>query len=78
MDVGYRDGWRCARCLRKVRTYPPGQSGPDAFHCDHIVPWSQGGSDDPSNLQTLCRDCNLRKGNRIRSYVHPSRRGIVR
>ncbi|MET0106125.1 MAG: HNH endonuclease signature motif containing protein [Sedimenticola sp.] len=28
---------------------------------NHIKPKSQGGSDDPSNLQGCCRLCNLRK-----------------
>lgn len=29
---------------------------------DHIVPLSRGGANDDSNLQTLCRRCNSRKG----------------
>ena len=31
---------------------------------DHVVPWSQGGKTEYSNLQMLCRECNRRKGNR--------------
>lgn len=53
-----RDGWRCVSC---------GHSAKDAgvtLHIDHIQPRSKGGGDEPENLQTLCRDCNLGKSNR--------------
>lgn len=29
---------------------------------DHILPLSRGGTNDPENLQSLCRDCNAYKG----------------
>lgn len=29
------------------------------------MPISKGGKTEPDNLQTLCHDCNIRKGNDI-------------
>lgn len=31
-------------------------------HIDHITPIARGGTNDPTNLQLLCPDCNRRKG----------------
>lgn len=48
-----RDGHRCRSC----------GSSRD-LSIDHIHPFSKGGCDEDWNLQTLCRPCNSRKGNR--------------
>ena len=48
-----RDGYRCLEC-----------GSPVDLTIDHIQPVSWGGSNDPSNLQTLCRGCNSVKGDR--------------
>jgi 5-methylcytosine-specific restriction endonuclease McrA len=47
------DGYRCKWCGTQHN-----------LTVDHIIPWSKGGGDDPENLQTLCRSCNSRKGDR--------------
>lgn len=47
-----RDGYRCVWC-----------DSEEDIELDHIVPFSRGGSDSESNLQTLCRSCNRSKGN---------------
>jgi 5-methylcytosine-specific restriction endonuclease McrA len=49
-----RDDWTCVRCgTHKHLTV------------DHIVPVSKGGTDDFSNLQTMCQPCNSSKGARF-------------
>ena len=40
---------------------PPGNEG----QTDHIQPRSKGGSNDPSNAQHLCRDCNIKKSDKV-------------
>lgn len=46
-----RDGYRCRHCGRA-----------DYLEIDHVEPWALGGSDEESNLQTLCSRCNRAKG----------------
>lgn len=48
-----RDNYQCVTC------------GSDQhLSLDHIVPISRGGTDEESNLQTMCRPCNSTKGAR--------------
>ena len=43
---------RCACCTKKIDV---------GFHMDHIMPLAKGGKNDDSNIQLLCKECNLKK-----------------
>lgn len=49
--VAARDAWRCQICHNLVDS---------SYEVDHIKPFSEGGSDHPSNLRLLCRACHGR------------------
>lgn len=49
-----RDGHRCVTC-----------DTTESLTLDHVYPWSKGGTDNPENLQTMCRPCNSRKKDRV-------------
>lgn len=51
--VFQRDNYQCKAC---------GQTQLETeLNIDHIIPLARGGSNDISNLQTLCRTCNQSK-----------------
>lgn len=55
-EIFERDGYTCVNC---------GSTEKESLEIDHIKPISKGGKTEPDNLQTLCHDCNIRKGNNI-------------
>lgn len=57
LKVFNRDKYRCVECGRS-----------EDLTIDHVIPKSKGGTDELGNLQTMCKACNLRKGN----YHEPS------
>jgi len=55
-EVFKRDNYACKEC---------GQTKKESIlHCDHIIPVSQGGTDELDNLQILCAECNLAKSDK--------------
>lgn len=52
-EIWERDNFTCQTC--GSRQY---------LTIDHIIPESKGGKTEKDNLQTLCKACNARKGNR--------------
>jgi 5-methylcytosine-specific restriction endonuclease McrA len=62
-NVFSRDDYRCQMCGRNADEHKV------VLHIDHMLPVSRGGSDDISNLITLCSDCNMGKGTDAISVV---------
>jgi 5-methylcytosine-specific restriction endonuclease McrA len=52
-----RDRYRCIACGRN----PAAEPGVE-LHIDHILPVSRGGDNEMANLRTLCRECNVGRG----------------
>lgn len=52
-----RDGYRCRICGRSQNT--------TLLEVDHIYPIAKGGKTTYENLQTLCHNCNVKKGANI-------------
>lgn len=64
-----RDDYRCRYCgiritkLREWHIYANRWIG--LIHVDHVIPRCKGGTDDPENLVTACRYCNLTKYDQV-------------
>lgn len=56
-----RDGYTCCLC---GNTKEP--------EVDHFIPVTRGGTNDPSNLWTLCHDCNKKKAFGMPTAAHRS------
>lgn len=58
-----RDKYKCKLCGIKVQIKDSNKS--NSAHLDHILPLSKGGAHTYSNIQTLCFECNVNKGNKL-------------
>ncbi|MGB6294665.1 MAG: HNH endonuclease [Rivularia sp. (in: cyanobacteria)] len=52
-----RNKYQCQSCGK--------QYGETSLTIDHIIPLARGGSNDISNLQTLCFTCNRKKTDKL-------------
>lgn len=66
-----RDGYHCKSCGKGDRAAK--------LNIDHIIPIARGGTNDISNLQTLCGSCNSQKkhyyDDRFQRYFDTNRSG---
>lgn len=65
--VKYRDRGKCVCCGRDLSGILDCEDQ-NSIHYDHIVSLKDGGINDVSNIQLMCRSCNLRKSSN--SYTH--------
>lgn len=57
-----RDNYQCQSCGKK--------NTKSRLNIDHIIPLATGGSNDISNLQVLCSQCNQKKKHHFYSRFH--------
>jgi hypothetical protein len=70
--VGTRDRFEVFKRDRFTCAYCGGKPPEVVLHIDHITPVSKGGANDPENLITSCRDCNLGKSDVPLGDVKPA------
>lgn len=68
MMVFIRDGFRCVYCGATANE--------SRLECDHVISWADGGTNDPGNLVTACRECNIGKGAKKVVEIADEDRGV--
>jgi len=64
IDVFMRDKWKCQLCGCDVDEL--GDTNKDNYaNLDHVIPLAKGGHHILSNVQTLCRKCNIIKSDKM-------------
>ncbi len=73
-----KDNFTCQKCgfhqMREDRPWLPDIS---QLECDHIIPLARGGETKMDNLQTLCRECNRKKGTSVPGDPRQRRLALV-
>ena len=72
IDIFIRDNWKCQLCGCDVDEL--GSPNKDTYaNMDHIIPLAKGGQHILSNVQTLCRKCNILKSDLLPKEVEELR-----
>ena len=69
LRIIYRDNFTCQDCGEfRAMINEHGMTIPidNGLEVHHILPVSEGGSDDPANLITLCKECHRKRHSQIR------------
>lgn len=68
-----RDNYQCTTCGFHETDWHAAEAGDrragNFLTIDHVIPWALGGTNDPSNLTTLCFDCNHAKSYEDRARI---------
>ena len=62
--IFYRDRGTCQICFKDLSNSIT-LIDMNELHFDHIIPLEKGGTNDPTNFQLLCNDCNFKKGTKL-------------
>lgn len=74
LAIYLRDDFRCIYCLTDLR-----DADPFDISLDHIVPQSDGGTNEPRNLVCSCRSCNCSRGDKpLSRFAGPETRAHIR
>lgn len=64
-DTGIYESARTRKAFSDYYGQPCVICGQPSDTVDHIIPKSRGGTNDPANLQPMCRSCNSKKNNKV-------------
>ncbi len=67
--VFYRDNGRCQNCGKDLSGYISIIENKEIQY-DHIIPLEANGTNDSTNFQLLCKDCNLKKGGKAKEIKY--------
>lgn len=65
IKVFERDNWTCKLCGIKTPKSKRGLNELNSPELDHIIPISKGGPHVYTNVQCLCRSCNMKKSDKL-------------